>query len=251
MSTEDTNSAFEADRRGPVGSLHQLMMTDIEARILSGDWPPGHRLPTEKELCEEYSCSRMTASKVLTQLAKAGLVERRKRAGSFVARPRSQSAVLEIHDIRSEVEELGEAYAYRLLRREITAASGLSHIWVELPTDGCVLVLAALHLAGERPFCFEERALNLDAVPDAENVDFATVSPTRWLLEHIPWTTAEHEISAEGATGEIAEVLDIPIGRSCLVMHRRTWNTRGPVTSVRLTYPGDRHTLKARFNPNS
>jgi GntR family histidine utilization transcriptional repressor len=41
----------------------------------------------------------MTVNKALSQLAKAGLIERRRRSGSFVRRPRSQAAVLEIHDI--------------------------------------------------------------------------------------------------------------------------------------------------------
>ena len=40
----------------------------------------------------------MTVSKALTELARAGLIERRRKAGSFVARPQRQSALLEIRD---------------------------------------------------------------------------------------------------------------------------------------------------------
>ncbi|MGH2548071.1 MAG: GntR family transcriptional regulator, partial [Thermomicrobiales bacterium] len=65
-------------------SLHLRMLGDIKSRILSGEYPPGYRLPTEMDLCHQYDCSRMTASKVLSELAKSGLIERRKRAGSFV-----------------------------------------------------------------------------------------------------------------------------------------------------------------------
>jgi GntR family histidine utilization transcriptional repressor len=35
------------------------------------------------------------------------------------------------------------------------------------------------------------------------------------------------------------------------VVERRTWSHAGPVTFVRLTYPGDNHTLVARFAPAS
>lgn len=52
----------------------------------------------------------MTVNKVLTQLARAGLVERRRKAGTFVMRQQSRSAVLEIHDIRMEVAALGQPY---------------------------------------------------------------------------------------------------------------------------------------------
>ncbi|TIP92587.1 MAG: GntR family transcriptional regulator, partial [Mesorhizobium sp.] len=93
-------------------SLHQRILSDISERILSGAWAPGHRIPFEHELTAEYKCSRMTVNKALSQLAKAGLIERRRRTGSFVRRPQSQAAVLEIHDIRIEVEALGLPYRY-------------------------------------------------------------------------------------------------------------------------------------------
>ena len=102
-------------------SLHQRILADISERIVSGDWPPGHRIPFEHELSAEYQCSRMTVNKALSQLAKSGLIERRRRSGSFVTRPRSQAAVLEIHDIKAEVQALGRPYRYELSRARSAA----------------------------------------------------------------------------------------------------------------------------------
>ncbi|MGG2473725.1 histidine utilization repressor, partial [Rhizobium sp. BR5] len=31
-------------------TLHQRILSDIEGRIVSGEWPPGHRLPFEVDL---------------------------------------------------------------------------------------------------------------------------------------------------------------------------------------------------------
>ena len=56
---------------GKEATLHQRILSDIESRIVSGDWPPGHRIPFELALAEQYDCSRMTVNKVLTQLARA------------------------------------------------------------------------------------------------------------------------------------------------------------------------------------
>ncbi|MBN9194540.1 MAG: acetate--CoA ligase family protein, partial [Microbacterium sp.] len=69
----------------------------------------------ELDLAEQYGCSRMTVNKALTQLANAGLIERRRKAGSYVAQPRAQSAVLDIHDIRDEVQSLGLPVVARVL----------------------------------------------------------------------------------------------------------------------------------------
>ena len=41
----------------------------------------------------------MTVNKALSELAQADLIERRRRAGSFVRRPQHRSAVLKIADI--------------------------------------------------------------------------------------------------------------------------------------------------------
>ena len=102
---------------GKAVSLYQRILSEIRARILSGEWQPGHRIPFEHELSVEYGCSRMTANKAMSELAKSGLIERRRRSGSFVSRPRSQAAVLEIHDIRTEVQALGLPYRYQLVSR--------------------------------------------------------------------------------------------------------------------------------------
>jgi GntR family histidine utilization transcriptional repressor len=36
-------------------ALYQVIRGDIEAKITSGDWPPGHKVPFEHELMETYS----------------------------------------------------------------------------------------------------------------------------------------------------------------------------------------------------
>jgi GntR family histidine utilization transcriptional repressor len=65
-------------------TLYKQIRIDIERRILTGEWPPGHRIPFEHELMSHYGCSRMTVSKALSELAQADLIERRRKAGSFV-----------------------------------------------------------------------------------------------------------------------------------------------------------------------
>ncbi len=233
----------------PSLSLHQTILADLKARILGGDWPPGHRIPFEHELTAQYQCSRMTVNKALTQLAAAGLIERRRKAGSFVLRPRAQSAVLDIPDIKAEVAALGLPYRYDVTARRVRRALPASLPPFEPPPAGPFLALTCRHFAGARPFCLEERAITLAAVPDAEAETFAAAAPGAWLAGAVPWTAAEHRIRAAGASAETAKALDIPPGAPCLIIERRTWRADEPVTSVRLTYPGDAHALVATFAP--
>ncbi|PMZ18025.1 GntR family transcriptional regulator, partial [Pseudomonas sp. FW306-02-F08-AA] len=78
----------------------------------SGELAPGDRLPIEQELMQHYGCARMTVNKALSALLAAGLIDRRKRAGTFVARPRMHSMVLDVPDLPSQIRERGQTYAY-------------------------------------------------------------------------------------------------------------------------------------------
>ncbi|MBP6719146.1 MAG: histidine utilization repressor [Rhodoferax sp.] len=230
-------------------SLHQHILSDIEQRILSGEWPPGYRIPSEHELTDTYQCSRMTVNKVLTQLARAGIVERRRKAGSFVMRPHSRSAVLEIQDIRAEVLSLGLPYRYQLVHRKKRRSLRADMDALELKAAVPVIELQSLHYAGERPFCLEYRLINLAAVPQAAVETFQNDPPGAWLVSHVPWTSAEHRIRAGAADADMAALLKVALGSPCLIIQRRTWTGEMPVTFVRLVYPGEDHELLAHFSP--
>jgi GntR family histidine utilization transcriptional repressor len=239
----------EAKPAVKIAALYQRIRNDLEAKILSGAWPPGHRVPFEHELMQTYCCSRMTVNKVLSALAAAGLVVRRRRAGSFVSRPRVQSAILQIPDLKAEVEKRGERYVYRLL--DLSKRTVLAHDRARLGVGGRtpVLALRCRHEAEGQPFAIEDRLINLQAVPDALKQDFSITPPNTWLVGHVPWTEAEHRITACNADQAIALDLAIDAGAACLVIERRTWRNGEPITAVRIIHPGHLYDLIARFTP--
>lgn len=227
--------------------LHRRIEGDIERRILSGEWRPGHRLPTESELMAEYGCARMTASKAMSGLAARGLVTRRRRAGTVVAHPPlHSSALVAIPDIQAEVEGREMTYEHRLLARRVRSAEA-AEAW--LAGTGRVIQLETVHLADGAPFALERRLISLDAAPEAEGADFAAQPAGGWLLAHTPWTEAEHRISAVGADVVMARHLLLPPGAACLRLERRTWRDGRGVTWAFQTFPGDAYDLVARFQP--
>ncbi len=241
----------DAGRPSRPASLHQRILTDIEQRIFCGQWPPGHRIPSEHELADAYAVSRMTVNKVLTQLAHASLIERRRKAGSFVARTQSRSALLEIQEIKAEVTALGLPYRFDVLRRKKRRSLRVDRDLLELAEPGPLLDVSVVHFAGDRPFCLEDRLINLAAAPEAADETFDEIAPGPWLVSRVPWTSAEHRIRAEAADEAVAKALKLPQGTPCLVIERRTWRSAQPVTRVRLSYPGDLRELVARFSPMS
>ena len=215
---------------------------------MSGEWQPGERIPYEHQLMASYGCSRMTVNRALRALIDAGLLESRRRAGTIVSRPRIQRAALEIPDIRDEVAGQGEEYRLDLDRRDIRAATAEDRRLLQVD-DGEVLALECRHHAGGRAFALERRLINLAAVPEAAGVDFAVEPPGSWLLAHVPWTEAEHRITAVNAGAKELVALGIAAGAACMALERWTWRGEERITYARQVYPGDRYALVARFRP--
>jgi len=63
---------------------HKRFQLMLEEKIRSGVWGPGERIPTEKDFMAEYELSYATVSRAVRELAKAGLVERTRKRGTFV-----------------------------------------------------------------------------------------------------------------------------------------------------------------------
>lgn len=231
-------------------SLHQRILSDIQTLILSGEWSPGQKIPVEHELMKQYKCSRMTVSKVLTQLANARMIERRRKLGSFVSRPHSQSAVLTIPDIKAEVAALGQPYSFELLSRTRRRSTREDKALLGSEKSIPVLELVCLHMAGTQPFCFEQRLINLEAVPGVAKESFTEMPPGTWLLHSVPWMLAVHRIRAAEASGETAAALKIRPKSAVLTIERTTRSAESTaITFVRLTYPGALHELVASFAP--
>jgi GntR family transcriptional regulator, histidine utilization repressor len=213
---------------------------EIAGLIRSGTWRPGHRIPTEQELAAQYGCARATVSKALSELAASGLIERRRKAGSFVAHPPVHSAVMTVPDLAELIAARGETYRWQALSSE-PAKQG------EGLVPGPALCIVGVHMAAGEPFALERRLISLAEVPDAGDVDFGEEAPGTWLLAHIPWTQVRHVIRAVSPTRKEAGLLGVGAAAACLELDRTTWRAGRVVTHVRQLFRGDRFDLVAEF----
>lgn len=71
------------DKIRPVKRSDEIVLR-IKDRIVQGDYKPGDKLPSEKDLAQQYGVSRMSVREALAVLASAQLIEIRHGEGSFV-----------------------------------------------------------------------------------------------------------------------------------------------------------------------
>jgi GntR family transcriptional regulator, histidine utilization repressor len=228
-------------------TIAERIRSEIEMRIASGEWKPGNRIPFEHELVTQYGCARATVGKALTTLVRAGLLERRRKAGTFVAYPHVQSAVPNIPDIGIAIAERTGSYRFDLLFSELRKSDGTCG---DFAVGAKLRHVIGIHQGQDGPFAYEDRLINLDNVPSARVADFTVQSPGAWLLQSVPWTRAHHRISAVGANADVSVHLAVSRLTPCLLLERKTWRSGTPVTCVSQTFRGDRFDLIATFSPD-
>jgi GntR family histidine utilization transcriptional repressor len=221
----------------------------ILGQIRAGALVPGDMVPGEATLAGEFGCARVTVNRALRELAEAGVVERRRRAGTRVLAATPRDAELEVPSVRAEIEATGAAYRYELLARRI--ASPPPEVRAALGLSARALHLRCRHWAGDTAHQAEDRWINLEVVPSAREADFTATGPNDWLIRAMPLSRVEHVFSAANADEAEAALLGIAPGEAIFVTERRTWIDGRAITRARLVHPGATHRLVARTQPPS
>ncbi|SEK70005.1 transcriptional regulator, GntR family [Roseovarius azorensis] len=217
----------------------QSIQDEVLRRIHAREWPPGTVIPNEADLAQDFGCARATVNRALRALADAGILERRRKAGTRVALHPVSRATVDIPLIRQEITARGLVYAYRHLSRRIASPPRdvAATLCAGTPCEG--LHVTALHLASDAPFVFEDRWISLTTAPAAAAQGFETLSANEWLISTIPYTHGDIRFSAEVAPESIAELLGTSPGAPIFVVERTTWDHTRAITTVRLNYaPG-------------
>jgi GntR family histidine utilization transcriptional repressor len=231
----------------PALALYEQVKSFITRKIQDGSWPAGHRLPSESELVAQFGVARMTVNRALRDLVEQGRIVRMAGVGSFVAENTPQSTLLQIANIASEIRERGHDYRCEFLVAERIAAAPEVAVWLDLRPGESVFHTVCLHLEDGVPVQLEDRYVNPRVVPDFLEQDFARVSPSEYLVRHVPFDQIEHVVDAVLPSPEQAERLAMPVTEPCLLLTRRTWTRTHPVTLVRCLHPASRYRLGSRF----
>lgn len=211
---------------------------EVRRRIASRIWAPGTLIPNEEDLAYEFDCSRATVNRALRELAEAGLLDRRRKAGTRVVVNPVRKAMASIPIIRDDIANRGMTYSHMLLSRSHGAPPLLLHkAWGLAPRDRA-LHLTAVHLGDGQPVIYEDRWINTSVVPEALAADLELATANEWLIQNAPFSHGDIAFCAENA-GQVAEFLRIDPAAAIFVEDRTTWDGARPITAVRLFHrPG-------------
>jgi GntR family histidine utilization transcriptional repressor len=228
---------------------YQQLKDFIIEQIASGQLQPADRVPSENELVESKSVSRMTANRALRELNDEGYVERIAGRGTFVSDFRSRSDLLEVQNIADEITHRGHTHTNCVLNQSLQHARGeiAEALHVKEGTD--VFHLLLVHSENQVPIQVEDRYVLASFAPGCLDQDFESQTPSAYLTGIAPLQEAEQAVRASMPNPAIRKHLDMPGGEPSLVVIRRTWSQGRPVTFSRLHHPGSRYELTGHYTP--
>ena len=94
--TDDSLSGFP-------GPLYRKVKKVIKQRIVSGEWPPEDRIPSENDLVASLGVSRMTVHRALRELTTEGYLTRVQGVGTFVSPRKPVAGILEIRPTKKKL----------------------------------------------------------------------------------------------------------------------------------------------------
>lgn len=217
-----TRSAGKAADR----PIYKRVSDEIADQIARGELEPETRLPSERELSDRLSISRMTARQVYVKLERDGLVHRSDRSGWFVAKPRLQYALMRSVSFVSNVMAEGGAPGARVLDARTAVVPGQVRDALELSVRAKVHVIRRLLSIGRQPAMIE--TLYVSAKRFSGLLDHPLEGSILAIWNKHYGTTVGHvdaTISGMVLPGEDAEILGVREGAPGIRMVQTMFDT--------------------------
>lgn len=228
---------------------YQIIKDHILEQVHSGSWAAGTKVPSENQLAEQFSVSRMTSRRALTELTEANVLERIQGTGTFVAEQLPTGSVMEIRNIADEIVERGNVHHAKVLAMQEIVLDQNSANTLGLEKGASAYFSRILHFENNSPIQIEQRLVNPKLVPDYLNQNFSEMTPNKYLSELIPLSEADHWIEAVPSTELLSQWLEIELHQPCLKISRRTYDPKQNVVNFAVFYhPGNKYRLGGHLN---
>lgn len=226
--------------------LASRIAREAEGRIRAGSWPPGTRLPPERELCRILGVGRSTLRLALDELEQLGLVDRHQGRGTFVAYRRFDADTAAYFTLSAALAAESTALETRVLDVIVDVAGRAAAADLAIDVEERVVRVRRLRLVRGDPVILETATLPATVFPGLAERDFATRSLYEILRSDYGCAVASATETLEPVLLTAREAADLgaPRRSPALLVRRVTSDAAGVVVeAAQALLRGDR----ARF----
>ncbi|GGL19504.1 GntR family transcriptional regulator [Deinococcus radiotolerans] len=204
----------------------------LQDLVTGGEYQPGDKVPSERELALTLGVSRMTVRRAVDALVRMGLLTRDSTAGTRVSSPKVRRLLnhAHLHSITQMVAATGGRAGGRLLEFQTGVASGRVAEKLGVAAGSPVVVIRRLRLVDDVPFCLETSYLSAQRVPGLAAQDLLDGASLYQVLADrygIAAAVGESVISVSVATAAEAQALNLPDQHAVLLYRSVVQDTQG------------------------
>lgn len=226
---------------------HRQIVESLTSEINQGHLKPYDRLPSEKELCEQWQASRSTVRKAMDQLTDRGKIFRVPGKGSFVSFPKISHQTSQILGFSDKMKAQGLEVTTRLILREIIEPNEEIAAALKLARTDRVLKIQRLRSVKDEPMALQTSFMPLKLCEVLLNEDLESNSLNHLLQErcHIRLSRSDVWIEAPIISRKEQQLLGDPRVPLFLAVVGLTFDPHNePVRFSRGVFRGDRVRLK-------
>ncbi|MBU5214198.1 GntR family transcriptional regulator [Heyndrickxia oleronia] len=159
---------IEKDNRVP---LYYQLMDILMGKIEQGELKEHDRLPSERELCEQYNVSRTTVRQTMQELEKEGLIYKEHGKGTFVSPKVINQSLVQFYSFTEEMKKIGKKPSSIVLDFQTVSCESKVAKNMDLSVGELVFRITRLRLADGVPMMYETSFLPVKRFPDLTKED--------------------------------------------------------------------------------
>lgn len=203
--------------------LYQQLMVKIRDKIRSGEYQPGDKIPTEKDLSEIYDVSRITVRRTVEELCNQGYLSKCQGKGTFVEAPKVYRKIEQDNNISFTQTCIanGRKPSSHVLLCELIDMPPGQNTFFQIDEKEKIYHIQRVLAADALPLIFEDVYIPQYRVPDFDASKLENASLLQMLSEqyHIAKSTkGRSTIEIATASIEKAESLRVAAGEPVMLL---------------------------------
>ena len=176
---------------------HRQIIEDINAKIQEGSLKPHDRLPSEKELCEQWQSSRSTVRKAMDQLTDRGKIFRVPGKGSYIAFPKITHNTSQILSFTEKMKAQGLEVETKLIEKEVMEPGEEIIAALKLTKPARALKIQRLRIVKGEPMVLQTAFMPANICANLMKEDLETKSLNRLFEEQCNIHLSRSEVWVE------------------------------------------------------
>src|SRR5699024_4355422 len=183
---------------------------EIRKEIESGKWAVGERIPSERQLSQDFDVSRMTLRQAIQTLVDEGILQRQVGSGTYVDSSKVQEKMSGTTSFTEITESKGKKPSSKTVSYNVADPSISELEKLKLKDGDQVLRMERIRYADQQPICFEVATIPIEIVNTLNKKDI-TSSLYKALEDKagLKLGNATQTVSAILASEKIANFLNV------------------------------------------